>query len=497
MCVFNRQGQRAGPCGRTFPPFLYLVCTCTVTKNIHRDDPGPTETIMYVRICQGIPTFEIAQRKRARQPKFCGGTSIQEPHVLSTMVPSIATPGTMNTPLEHTPRTSSTDRFDFHVIDAVYGRNSDLYQDVLGVSPRASRKEIRAAFVDSRDEFFQFQTRVEGGELVVTQGQLDFAKRRMDAVVAAFRILHDPNLRAFYDEARDHRMQQPQHSSSSERNKDPVVQAVSRALGESPTRSKASVGGGKSPFESSSGGDTPTSSIVILEKKSTDTSLPNRLLRTALGASSSSKRTKATTTAPTPSTPTNYYTMNDKAAAASHSRRNFVDPSSLLVSDDGDSSTNDFDSSKQYKRERKRSHDTATTTASSEQSLDEDDLDEHTYTQQQHVQGWRQFSPRRRRTVAPTIDDVSTAISYYNDDDTIVGVDDDLTTLCCHGGLRERTTVMSKTRALLLAVRTEIRGSIKDTTSAFDQVCNAFTLQEKDIQAVTSKIDKASRQLRG
>jgi hypothetical protein len=103
-----------------------------------------------------------------------------------------------------------------------------------------------------------------------------------------------------------------------------------------------------------------------------------------------------------------------------------------------------------------------------------------------------------QETATTVPDDVSIAISYYNDDDdaTLV-VEDDLTALCCDNGLRERKTLVGKTRALLRAVRLEVRGSIKDTTSAFDQVCNAFTLQEKDIQAVTSKIDKASRQLKG
>lgn len=41
----------------------------------------------------------------------------------------------------------------------------------------------------------------------------------------------------------------------------------------------------------------------------------------------------------------------------------------------------------------------------------------------------------------------------------------------------------------------EIEGSFIDAVDAVDQVVNAFTLQEEDIRAVTSRIDKASKQL--
>jgi len=37
----------------------------------------------------------------------------------------------------------------------------------------------------------------------------------------------------------------------------------------------------------------------------------------------------------------------------------------------------------------------------------------------------------------------------------------------------------------------EIHGTFLDTTSAFDQVCNAFTLQEEEINAVRTRLDKA------
>jgi len=373
------------------------------------------------------------------------------------MVPSIAA-----VPLAAMTPDDRRDRFDFHVIDSVYGRNSDLYQDVLGVEPDASRKEIRASFVDSRDEFFQFQSQVENGDIVVTDGQLDFSKRRMDAVVAAFRILHDPNLRAYYDEAREKRMLQ---GKPTEDTKDPVVQAVSRALGEKSGPPKRIVTRrGRSPFESSSGGDTPTGSVIT-------TSSPRRSL-----GKGAFKRSKA-------STPTNQnYYMDEQQPK---SRRKFYDVSSLLSSDTDSVPGDDIGASRNYRSERKRSMDTVTTTESS--SIDEDasslNDDNNTILDDRTDQ---------------TPDDASVALSYFNDDDTLV-VEDDLTTLCCtnDSSLNREKNFVSKTRTLLRAVKAELRGSMKDTSMAFDQVCNAFTLQEQDIQAVTSKIDKASRELHG
>lgn len=386
--------------------------------------------------------------------------------------------------------THSHDRFDFHVIDSVYGRNSDLYQDVLGVEPDATRKEIRAAFVDSRDEFFQFQSQVEKGDIVVTDGQLDFSKRRMDAVVAAFRILHDPNLRAFYDEARENRLQQGKSLHNAEDDpQDPVVQAVSRALGEkSPKRitpPRKEKGG--SPLESSSGGDTPTSSLV---EQRQSTSSPRRSLRNVFSA----KRTKSS-----PSN-TNYYmdeqepprSPKHKKTRRKHhpkQQQQQQEAVSLFISDNESVPGDDIGSSRNYRSERLRSRETLSTTDSS--GVVEQQEEDDTYIQD---------GSNTLMTEERSVDDASTAISYYNDDDTLV-VEEDLAALCCsndpHRYHHRDQTLVSKTRTLLRAVKAEIRGSIKDTSSAFDQVCNAFTLQEQDIQAVRSKIDKASRQLHG
>ena len=50
-------------------------------------------------------------------------------------------------------------------------------------------------------------------------------------------------------------------------------------------------------------------------------------------------------------------------------------------------------------------------------------------------------------------------------------------------------------RSLAATFQKEVSGALQDTVASFDQVFNAFTLTDKDIRAVTKRIDKAKRQL--
>lgn len=49
--------------------------------------------------------------------------------------------------------------------------------------------------------------------------------------------------------------------------------------------------------------------------------------------------------------------------------------------------------------------------------------------------------------------------------------------------------------AFARTLQKEVNGALQDTVASFDQVFNAFTLTDKDIRAVTKRIDKAKRQL--
>lgn len=373
------------------------------------------------------------------------------------------------------------DGLDFQVIDSVYGRNSDLYHDVLDVSPSASRGEIRAAFVDSRDEFFQFSQEVENGNVVVTEGQLDFSRRRMDAVVAAFRILHDPASRKIYDRIREKRLHVFCHKN--QKKQDPIVQAVHRALVKNPSKIR-----GASPFETSSGNST--ASEASYECRDVSRQQPKNKKRggsrykreaSAIGGS-------AMATAPSyymdeqtpPHTPRagGRYFSNKGTAAASQF-------SSLLVADDESVHSADIGSSRNYYHEQmmEESHNTASSTGDTTAMDDDETLETH-----------RESNTLRRSRV--DADDETTVMSYMYDDDTMA-MEEDITQVCCSSSRQESKdlSLFSHTRRVIRAIKTEIRGSLNDTSSAMDQVLNAFTLQDQDIRAVTSRIDKVSKQL--
>ena len=374
--------------------------------------------------------------------------------VASLMVPQVASP----------PDTTAMNRFDIHVIDSVYGRNSDLYRDILGVSPRSSRKEIRAAFVDSRDAFFSFQSQVEDGNVVVTDGQMDFAKKRMDAVVAAFRILHDPDLRAYYDETRVKRLHQRGVHLPNNNTDDPVVQAVYKAL-EKPRKSRRS--STRSPLESSSGASTPESFRELDETRNSPSPKSKRRAR--------DERSK-------------FYMVERPRPHKSNSAKSLSSDSESIPGDDIGSSRNYY----RDEHAKSSSTDTMSTVATVDDGVGDGDsfhdgsntlMDENELYEIEVDDG--------------TIDEHTLGTTYFYDEE------EELSTLCgCSEEQRIQTrlndnSLAAQSRAIFVAVRSEIKGTIHDTISAIDQVCNAFTLQERDIEAVTRKIDKASKQLAG
>lgn len=83
------------------------------------------------------------------------------------------------------------------VIQYAFGANANLYSDVLSVPPDALQAEIQSAFFDRRYELYEVLSKEENA---LTPTERHFAERRMDAIVAAYRILSNPSTRAEYDE---------------------------------------------------------------------------------------------------------------------------------------------------------------------------------------------------------------------------------------------------------------------------------------------------------
>lgn len=92
---------------------------------------------------------------------------------------------------------------DLSVAEAAYGKNCDLYRDVLHINPNASPQKIQDAYFARRKHLFQVLSDIEQEE---RNKQSDMkrrrAERKMDAVVSAVRILGDSELRAKYNDLR-------------------------------------------------------------------------------------------------------------------------------------------------------------------------------------------------------------------------------------------------------------------------------------------------------
>jgi hypothetical protein len=103
---------------------------------------------------------------------------------------------------------------DLQVIDDTFGKNADLYEDVLRVPTTATQEEIQLAYFDRRSELFTLLAKIDaamkGPQSESSSSMADQrrykAEKQMDSVVFAVRILADPTLRISYDEIRPDRV---------------------------------------------------------------------------------------------------------------------------------------------------------------------------------------------------------------------------------------------------------------------------------------------------
>lgn len=83
------------------------------------------------------------------------------------------------------------------VIEFTYGKNADLYEDVLKIESDAKPNDIKAAFFDRRAELYEEISSKDKDAL--TPSERHFCEKKMDAIVLAFRILHNRETRRRYD----------------------------------------------------------------------------------------------------------------------------------------------------------------------------------------------------------------------------------------------------------------------------------------------------------
>lgn len=94
------------------------------------------------------------------------------------------------------------------ITEIAYGPNANVYSDVLRVHPSASEEEIQSAFMDRRFELYEAlqdasllasrSVKTKNGG-VLTVSERHFIEKKMDALIACFRMLSDPVRRGEYD----------------------------------------------------------------------------------------------------------------------------------------------------------------------------------------------------------------------------------------------------------------------------------------------------------
>mmetsp|Transcript_16078 Transcript_16078/g.44476 ORF Transcript_16078/g.44476 Transcript_16078/m.44476 type:complete len:490 (-) Transcript_16078:366-1835(-) len=123
--------------------------------------------------------------------------------------------GTTQVNLSFNTQKSIGPNFDLHIINDTFGRNADLYEDVLRVPITATQDEIQVAYFDRRSELFTMLAKIDAaarGPQAASSASLAsidkrryLAERQMESVVFAVRILADPKLRIAYDKIRSER----------------------------------------------------------------------------------------------------------------------------------------------------------------------------------------------------------------------------------------------------------------------------------------------------
>ena len=111
---------------------------------------------------------------------------------------------------------NTMNELNLSLVNEAYGNHADLYLHVLRVKPNAASAQIQEAYFDRRNELFQIlsqmniaQTGSDDNKIDDNDDQQQYlqynTERKMDAVVCAVRILGDPDLRLQYDDIRTER----------------------------------------------------------------------------------------------------------------------------------------------------------------------------------------------------------------------------------------------------------------------------------------------------
>ena len=399
---------------------------------------------------------------------------------------------------------------NLEIIYQAFGEHSDLYKDVLQVKPSATAEQIQMAYFDRRSELFALLASIDSEEEQddITASHRFHAERKMDAVVMAVRILGDPQLREEYDNvmvlkeskkhnnsssSRKHHPKEPPSSSGASRSSSTrEPDGVYAGMGNGPLQQKLSPKQRRSSKKRSSRHNDSFNTSSSMEHPQQHFDDDNNTMRSTSMDDPIVLYTDI---------PTRHDNIGDPVydfVAPSHSRGSMG--SSKGKHHNHNTSMTSNNSHDQY-------HQQQGGLGSSFDRVARDDEDamppflEHSYGNSHH----HNTTANEDSLVDPgddttlddtklTWDDGATLQSEYDDDDTWTkdSVSNRRSLARRHSSALSAVT----NNGIISRIQEEVAGTVEDTLVSFEQVLNVFTLQERDIQAVMGRIDKAKRQLR-
>lgn len=430
------------------------------------------------------------------------------------------------------------------VIEYAFGKNANLYSDVLSVPADAGPAQIQSAFFDRRYELYEVLSKED--ELSPTERHV--AERRMDAVVAAFRILSNPKLRSEYDErigsggpgsgnggnssksggAPTNTNKPGKLKSRSDYSFRPSRSSVSRRSSR-PSSRREQQGPRTSPSDSrrSSRSGTPTNSGILDDGEKR---LQKQLLEASRDRPSSSGGGGLAAHIGRPSTPP--LTFDDSRTVSTISTMGMRGPTTPIRTKSN--STGQDKIKLQSSSETERTRPVESDCSDVYSSADEEDRSDMSPIQRRRMLSSSSSSrrkskskfksdhhrSRRSRAVTPT---VATMESYESEGEESTILDDERSvrrSSLHHPASKRSSSSRGRTKKViydevevagcsalkpmdfcikpgrvLRACKQEIFGAAEDTTNAFEQVFTAFTLKGSDINAVIGEIDGAKKEL--
>jgi curved DNA-binding protein CbpA len=438
--------------------------------------------------------------------------------------------------------TNNSAALDLKVIDDAFGMTCDLYTDVLQVSTDATQEEIQLAYFDRRSELFTLLAKIDSkpqSESMVSQRYK--AERKMDSVVLAVRILGDPGLRSTYDDQiRPHRVASPKKKSQQQHQQHIMAtpERVSKTSGgsgvavQTPTstarrsrsssRSAAKRNDVPPSVVTPPGGGSGDGASLFTGMMNTHDASPTDMELTAIEMQpqpSSPKSSPSSPSSPKSSSPRggNRKSSGHKARERSPKKKrqdsstsattggwfSFGTSNKSMTTDhdhDHTGQNEDGDSKAATKAGAATTATTATTNSRSRNgqisSLDTFENDESglgSTTMESRQEDETQTQAETVETLS-TVDNKDLGAGLEDGTDVLAADIDDDGISKAGGGGGGFFSCFSANRTLK-TISDEISGACEDTLVSVDQVFNAFTLTDKDIKAVTKKIDKAKRQL--